>query len=97
MWKTHIHTYILLMLFVEEELPIAINISYDYLRKFQRPLAFLTKYGILLGSEQSFTFTRLLSGMRWGNTGRHCEFSDSVSPPIPRIREYRSLQDLLDA
>lgn len=52
------------MLFVEEELPIAINISYDYLRKFQRPLAFLTKYGILLGSEQSFTFTLLLSGMR---------------------------------
>lgn len=70
----------LLMLFVEEELPIAINISYDYLRKFQRPLAFLTKYGILLGSEQSFTFTLLLSGMLQENSGRHWEFSDLVSP-----------------
>lgn len=45
-----------LMLSVEKVLPTAINISYYPLRKFQRPLAFLTKYGILPGSERSFTF-----------------------------------------
>lgn len=65
------------MLFVEEGLPIAINISYDYLRKFQRPLASLTKYGILLGSEQSFTFMLLLSGMHQGDVGRHSKSSHS--------------------
>jgi hypothetical protein len=70
----YIYVYTFKMLFVEEGLPIAINLSYDYLRNFQRPLAFLTKYGILLGSGQSFTFTLSLSGMHQGDTGRHREF-----------------------
>lgn len=69
------------MLSVEKVLPAAINISYYHLRKFQRPLAFLAKYGMLLGSERSFTFYALtawtVSGTPYGTVS---SLGPSVSP-----------------
>lgn len=68
-----------LMLSVEKILPTAINISYYHLRKFQRPLVFLTKYESLLGSEQSFIFYAFTA---WTISGTPYGTVSSLGPSV---------------
>ena len=76
------------MIFVEKRFAY----SYKYFllpsQKVPEALAFPTKYGSLLGSELSFTFTLLLPGMFQGNVLKYHELSGSSSTLIPTIKKY---------
>lgn len=75
------------MIFVEKRFVY----SYKYFllpsQKFPEALAFLTKYGILLGSELSFTFTLLLPGMFQGNVLEYQDLPGSNNTLIPTIKK----------
>ena len=79
--------YSFFLIFVEKR--FAYSHKYFLLpsQKVPEALAFPTKYGILLGSELSFTFTLLLPGMFQGNVLKYHELPGSNSTLISTIKK----------